>query len=228
MSATHARRASVRDQLLIALTFAAGAVDALSFLGLGKVFTANMTGNIVLLGVAIGSGTTAQAVRAAISLVAFGTGVLVAARLVNRAAAPAGWPIGVTVALALEAVAQAGLLTGWLVVAGHPGSVLKAVLVGISALAMGIQGGAIRRLGVPGVTTTYVTGTLVGLIDRLTSGRGASAEDLRRGLVLVAILAGAATGALLFAGTPRLAPALPLLITLAVVALAATRAPGDA
>jgi len=40
--------------VLLALTGVTGLVDAISFLGLGSIFTANMTGNVVLLGFAIG------------------------------------------------------------------------------------------------------------------------------------------------------------------------------
>jgi uncharacterized membrane protein YoaK (UPF0700 family) len=37
---------------LMALTAVSGLVDAVSYLGLGHVFTANMTGNVVVLGFA--------------------------------------------------------------------------------------------------------------------------------------------------------------------------------
>src|ERR1700692_5124771 len=42
-----------RDVLLVALTFASGAVDAISYFGLGKIFSAFMTGNLVFLGFGI-------------------------------------------------------------------------------------------------------------------------------------------------------------------------------
>ncbi len=71
-----------RDLLLVALTFAAGAVDAIVFLRL-DVFTAVMTGNIVLLGLAIGQGAFRNALRSLIALAAYAGGVLAAARLVG-------------------------------------------------------------------------------------------------------------------------------------------------
>src|ERR1700737_850468 len=58
--ATSERSGSLRHPLtrtLLVLTFTTGLVDAVSYLGLGRVFTANMTGNVVLLGFGIaGSG----------------------------------------------------------------------------------------------------------------------------------------------------------------------------
>jgi uncharacterized membrane protein YoaK (UPF0700 family) len=76
---------NLRDLMLICLAFGAGAVDAISFLGLGRVFTANMTGNIVLLGLAAGSAAGSEATRSAISLVAFTAAVSVAVWLSRRA-----------------------------------------------------------------------------------------------------------------------------------------------
>ena len=113
----------------------------------------------------------------------------------SRRAEKGRLPAGVVVALVLEVFAQAGFLAGWLLASGHPGRLLEAVLVGVSALAMGLQSGAVARLGVRGVSTTYITGTLVGLIGGLVTLTGSRRDWLRRGLVLVVVLAGAACGA---------------------------------
>src|SRR5438477_158509 len=110
----------VRDLLLVGLTFASGAVDAVSFLGLGRVFTAVMSGNIVLLGLAVGTGAGAEALRSAVSLLLYVTGVFAASRLVRDSATPRLWPAGVTMALVCEAIAQVGLLAGWVGASGHP------------------------------------------------------------------------------------------------------------
>lgn len=213
----------VRDLLLVCLTFASGAVDAISFLGLGRVFTAMMSGNLVLLGLAVGSGAGAEAVRSAVSLVMFAVGVFAASRLVRDSATPRIWPVGVTVALVCEAVAQAGLLAGWVGASGRPTHAFEALLVGMSALAMGLQTGAVARLRVSGVTTTYVTGTLTGLIGALALGEGKRRDLARRGVVLVALLAGAVCGAVLLKGARTVAPALPLAVTLLVLAAAMYR-----
>ena len=103
-----------RDLLLVALTFAAGAVDAVALLRL-DVFTAVMTGNIVLLGLAVGQGAFGNALRSLIALVAYGVGVIVGA-----AAVETHWSPKVTRALAVELVLQAAFLIVWLLVGATP------------------------------------------------------------------------------------------------------------
>jgi uncharacterized membrane protein YoaK (UPF0700 family) len=213
-----AARSRLPEGLLITLTFGAGAVDAISYLGLGKVFTANMTGNIVLLGIAVARGADPEALRAGISLVAYIVAVFLGGRLVTVWPRPERWPVGVSLALAADGVAQAGLWAGWLLSHGHSGTELTAVLVGTSALAMGLQSGAAHALGVSGLTTTYVTGTLTGLVGQLAEEAGSPAERLRRGLALVALFGGAALAVVLILHARRWAPGLPLLVTLLVLA----------
>jgi uncharacterized membrane protein YoaK (UPF0700 family) len=218
----------LRDLLLILLTFGAGAVDAISFLGLGRVFTGNMTGNIVLLGLAAGRAAGSEVTRSAVSLVAFSAavfGVWWASRRVREDRLPAE----VLAAFALEALAQAGLLAGWLLSSARPGGALEAVLVGLSAVAMGLQSAAVTRLGVRGITTTYVTGTLTGLISEVVTLSGSRRDWIRRGLVLVALLAGAACAAVLLLHARRFAPVLPLAVTAlaAVGAILLRLSPGD-
>lgn len=210
----------LRDLLLVCLTFGSGAVDAISFLGLGRVFTANMTGNIVLLGLAAGRASGSEVVRSAVSLVAFAVGAFVASRVIAPGAKRDSWSREMTVALSVGVLAQMVFVAGWQAASGRPGEAGEAVLVGVSALAMGVQSGAVRALGVPGVTTTYVTGTLTGLVGGLASAVGAPAERVRRVGVLVALLAGAAGGGLLVVGVRTLAPVLPLLVTAGVVVTA--------
>lgn len=214
-SARRLRGEDLRDLWLLALAFGSGAVDAISFLGLGRVFTANMTGNIVLLGLAVGSAAGGEATRSAVSLVAFTAAVFTALWLARRVrqGRPAA---GVATAFALEAVVQIGFLVGWLLASGRPAHALELVLVAVSALAMGLQSGAVTRLGVRGVSTTYITGTLVGLIGELVTLTGSRRDWVRRGLVLVALLAGAACGGLMVVGARRLAPVVPLAMTLFV------------
>src|ERR1051326_4552257 len=92
-----------RDALLLILTWAAGAVDALSYLGLGHVFTAMMTGNTVLLGLALAQGEVLAALRSIIALTGFSIGVFIGAMIVERESGPPDWPAAVTVAIAVEA-----------------------------------------------------------------------------------------------------------------------------
>jgi uncharacterized membrane protein YoaK (UPF0700 family) len=202
----------LRDLLLILLTFGAGAVDAISFLGLGRVFTGNMTGNIVLLGLSAGRAAGGEVTRSAVSLVAFSAAVFLV-WWASRRVREDRLPLEVVGAFALEAVAQAGLLAGWLLSSARPSGALEAVLVGLSAVAMGLQSAAVVRLGVRGISTTYVTGTLTGLISGVVTLSGSPRDWIRRGLVLVALLAGAACAAVLLLHARRFAPVLPLTIT---------------
>lgn len=215
--ATLQRKATLRrDLLLVCLTVGSGAVDAISYFGLGQVFTANMTGNIVLLGLAAGQSAGGGVLRSGVSLAAFGTGVFAASRLVIGSEESGIWHRRVTAALAFEAVAQVGLLAGWLATSGRPAPSSEAVLVGFSALAMGIQSAAVSALGVSGVSTTYVTGMLTGLVGEM----GSRSERARRGAILAALLVGAACGGLLLVSARRIAPVLPLAMTLIVVTTA--------
>ncbi len=94
--------AARRDRILLALAFAAGCVDALSYLGLSRVFTANMTGNAVLLGLAIGQTQEQQVAHSSAAIVGFVLGVIVAAKLVGPPRERVVWSRGITLALCVE------------------------------------------------------------------------------------------------------------------------------
>ncbi len=209
--------------LLICLTLSSGAVDAISYLGLGKVFTANMTGNLVLLGLAVGRSEGSEVVRAAVSLVGYTAGAFLGARIARRGEHESAWRREVTFVLGVEALLQTGLFAAWLATSAHPGQTSEALMVAMSALAMGLQSAAAAALGVAGITTTYVTGTLTGLVGKLAAGTGSRSEHARRASVLAALLVGAAVAALLISNVRRVAPLLPLLVTGAVALYAATR-----
>lgn len=188
----------VRNTLLLMLTAAAGSADAVSYLGLGRVFTANMTGNLVLLGVAIGQGQVAGSIRSVIAFVSFVVGAFVGARLTARTEQPAIWPRSVTVLMFIELGLLVALAAGWEIGGHQPAPLVVDLFIALSAGAMGTQTSATRRLGVAGVTTTFVTGTLSSLIAELA---GVS-PDWRRWRLWAATLAcvviGAAVGVAVF------------------------------
>jgi uncharacterized membrane protein YoaK (UPF0700 family) len=210
-----------RDLLLIALTFAAGSVDAVALLRL-DVFTAVMTGNIVLLGLAVGEGAFGNALRSVVALVGYGVGVIVAARIVGAVAIETHWSPKVTRALAVEWVLQLAFLIGWLLTGANPDGVSAATLIAFSGIAMGIQGATARALA-PGMSTTYVTGTLTGLLSELSALGSVSGDRLRRASIVLALAFGAVAGALVLSTVPLLAPAVPLAVVGGVVLVAATR-----
>jgi uncharacterized membrane protein YoaK (UPF0700 family) len=180
---------------LLALTFTAGMVDAASYLGLGRVFTANMTGNLILLGFGIAHSGGLPVLAPAISLGAFflgaGSGGVISSQLGHRHIAH------LSAALTL----QESLIAGAAVIAAatdvHSASVSGDVIIAALAGAMGVQTATARRLAVPDLPTTVVTQTLTGLAadSRLfgSSGKGTA----RRGSAIVSMLAGAVVGALL-------------------------------
>src|SRR5690349_4821766 len=142
--------------VLVALSFAAGSVDAVVFLRL-EVFTAVMTGNIVFLGVAIGQGAVRNALRSLVALAAYAAGVVVGSRLVGTVPREAPWSPRLALALGLEWTMQAVFLAGWLLTDAAPDGIAAATLIACSGVAMGTQAAAARGLA-PGLPTTYVTG----------------------------------------------------------------------
>ena len=213
------RPAALKYTLVLLLTGAAGYVDAVSYLALGRVFTANMTGNTVLLGLAIVEGDGGAVIRTALALGAFIGGTAIGAWLVHRNEAPAHWPRGVTLALGFECVLLAAL-------AGDRSSMLIG-RVALASLAMGIQSAAARRLDVFGLATTFMTGTitsLVSLIARHGIGPSAMGHGKR---VLATAWAVYVLGAMAAGGAMRVVPGeallVPVAIVLVVVVVAAAR-----
>jgi uncharacterized membrane protein YoaK (UPF0700 family) len=143
------------------LSVAAGCVDAVSYLSLGHVFTANMTGNTVLLGLSLGQADWQAALRSGVALVAFIFGVAVGTVIAGGdRERHAVWPITVTLTLAVELAVLAAFALGFYLAGGAAHT-----LILLAALAMGLQSTAVRRLGIPGVATTYITGTLTSVIE---------------------------------------------------------------
>jgi uncharacterized membrane protein YoaK (UPF0700 family) len=210
-----------RDLLLIALTFSAGAVDAVALIAL-NVFTAVMTGNIVLLGIALGHGTTQNALRSLVALAAYAGGVLVGARLAGLPS-DALWPAHAVRALAIQWVLQAAFFGVWIVTGAQPDAAAIAALILMSGFAMGIQATTTRSVA-PGMSTTYVTGTVTALLSELSALGGVGPSAFRRAIIVVALAGGAVTGALTLTVAPLLAPAVPLVV-IGLVAIAALRAP---
>lgn len=181
--------------VLLALTLTTGLIDAASYLGLGHVFTANMTGNIVLLGFGLAHAGGLPVLAPAISLAAFLIGAGVGGRLgLNIAERHKNvFLIGIAaeVALLLAATVLAAIMD---VRVGSTGAYLIIALV---AFAMGVRNAIVRKLAVPDMTTTVLTMTLTGIAAD-TLGRTARwQQSARRVGAVVAMLLGALVGALL-------------------------------
>src|SRR5437899_2250764 len=110
----------VRDLLLNGLTVSSGAVDAISFLALGKVFSAFMTGNIAFLGLRVAGATAPGAVAIVVSMAAFAVGVYLSTRIVKASEASGIWSQRVTVALGVSLIPHAVFLAVWFASNGQP------------------------------------------------------------------------------------------------------------
>lgn len=212
---------------MLALAFAAGYIDALSYIGLGRVFTANMTGNTVLLGIALAQLDGDAVARSGLALAGFLAGAAAGAWIVERDHSASLWPRGVIVVLSLEWLILIAFAVGWQFAGDQlPAAAATAVLIVLSALAMGVQSAAVLRLEVAGVATTYVTGTLTNLVARLMGqARRRSRSDYPHGALLGAVwivyLGGAATAAVDLQLDPVLALALPAALVLLVIIISA-------
>jgi uncharacterized membrane protein YoaK (UPF0700 family) len=188
--------AAVRDSLVVLLTVTSGAVNAVSFLVLGKVFVSVITGNLVLLGVAATNGDSAAAIHAGLAMVGYAAGVLIAAPIAARhdRGSAGTWPASVTATLAAELVVLTGFCAGWEAAQGHPRGGASVTLVIVLAAAMGMQASAVRRLGQ--MSSTYLTSTLTGVLAGLATRT--TPEGLGRSLgALIAVVAGAVAGGFL-------------------------------
>jgi len=211
----------VRDLLLNALTVSSGAIDAISFLALGKVFSAFMTGNIAFLGLRFAGASHAPGgVAILVSMAAFAAGVYLSTRIVKPSEGSGLWPQRVTVALGISLIAHAVFLVVWFASNGQPTVDVAHVLLASWALAMGMQSAAVRTLHLDGVFTTAATATIIFLVGDITNWSHTVAERRRLAGVLVSLLVGATAGGLLLVHAHIYAPVLPFVITVAAVATA--------
>ena len=209
--------------LLLVLTAATGVIDAVSILALGRVFVANMTGNVVFLGMALARAPGFSLTASLAALAGFLGGALAGGAVLRRHSGHRGRLLRDVGAGELVLLAAALVLT---VVTPATGAV-TAVVAGLLAIAMGLQNTAARKLAVPDLTTTVLTMTLTGIAADI-GGRAGAATIVRRLLAVLTMFAGAIVGTLLVLHAP-LAWALALaMLLLAVVVLVALLASGHA
>lgn len=209
---------------ILAFTVAAGAVDAATYLGLGQVFTANMTGNTVLLAIAVAEGSGAAAARSGAALAGFCAGVALGA-LTRDPDERRPWPARVWVGLVLGLLALAGLGIGWGFAGARPAGGARYALIVASGIAMGLQSAATRAAPLSGVSTTYMTGTLTRAIEgavwrlRPRAQKPEEASDFRAGTWVV-YACGALAGAFAERAWHAGSVAIPLVFTCAVAVTA--------
>jgi uncharacterized membrane protein YoaK (UPF0700 family) len=179
--------------LLLALTVVAGAIDAASILSLGRVFVANMTGNVVFAGFAIVGAPGFALGSSVVALAGFLVGAAGGGWLAGRFHADRAVLLlaAVVVEVVLSAVALAVAASGTSLTAAGGRYSLSILL----ATAMGLQNAAVRRLGVPDLTTTVLTMTLTGIAADVRHGGWRKPPLRRRLLAVAAMLGGAVAGA---------------------------------
>lgn len=199
---------------LLVLTSVTGLVDAVSFFGLGHIFTANMTGNVVFLAFAVAGAPGLSVARSLSSLVAFLVGAALGGRLgvIMATASRRRWLLTFGVCEAGLLVVAAFVSIGFDFRSGTPASQLYAVIV-LTAVAMGVRNATVRRLAVPDLTTTVLTLTLTALAADSSLGGGTNPRVGRRVASVASMFAGAAIGTILV----QLGLALPLALSAACV-----------
>lgn len=205
---------------MLALTFSTGIVDAIGYLGLDRVFTGNMTGNVVILGMAIVGAEDLPVLGPVLALGGFMAGAALGGRALKNA--PEGWSGRTTLLFGLVGVVIAGLAV--LVLFDEtPERPVALTVTTLLGAAMGLQAAVARFIAVKDVTTVVVTSTITGLAADSVLGSGRGAGSARRVAAVLLILAGAAVGAALL--TVHLAAGLlaSALITLMVCTLGSLR-----
>jgi uncharacterized membrane protein YoaK (UPF0700 family) len=229
-------------ELLLILTMVTGLVDAVSILALGRVFVANMTGNIVFAGFAITGAPGFSLSASLFALAGFLAGASAGGAMTTRAGHDRALHLRtatfteralVAAALVIAAVSgDAAVSHGTLGAAsGHPFSAgIADALAFLLAVAMGIQNSMARKLAIPDLTTTVLTMTLTGIGADARAGRRGQAMLVRRLLVVGTMLAGGILGAWLVLNVSAVSALALAAGLLAITAATATRAalrPGE-
>jgi uncharacterized membrane protein YoaK (UPF0700 family) len=181
---------------LLGMTAVTGLVDAVSFLSLGRVFTANMTGNVVILAFATARVPGLSIAYSLTALLSFLVGAIFGGRIMARAGADSQIRFAAQ-AFLLEEVF---LFAASLCAIGYRRDLLEHsfqpfALIALTALAMGTRNAAVRKLGIPDLTTTVLTLTITGIGADSSLAKGTNPRLARRVASVAAMFLGAALGA---------------------------------
>ena len=157
---------ATRDLLMLSVV--AGSADAAGFMGIGHVFTSNMTGNLVLLGIACGQSQWSAALKTVYVLVMFTFGAAVGGRLARQLPDQAWRKLLVRI-LTLESVLLISFAICWALISEKGRAVQFYWLIPLLSIAMGLQSAVMNRLTIAGVTNTAITGTLTNVAVGLES-----------------------------------------------------------
>ncbi|HEX4210973.1 MAG TPA: YoaK family protein [Candidatus Binataceae bacterium] len=155
-----------RDKLLLVLAITSGSADAWSYIGLGRAFVANMTGNTVLLGIAI-FGEHHDILHPLIALVFYAIGAAIGSFFTRRVIPDSIWDKSVSGVLFLEAILLIFSEAAWMRTAAAPSPSMTCAFLACIATAIGLQSGSMLSLKLPGIVTTYISGTWTILVSGL-------------------------------------------------------------
>lgn len=203
--------------LMLALTFSTGVADAVGYLGLDKVFTGNMTGNVVILGMAIAGADDLPVVGPLIALFTFMVGAAIGGRVLRPV--KVGWTTQATLLFGAVGVVMAALSIILFALGGKPPAPFDLFVTGFLAAVMGLQAAVARHIAVKDVTTVVVTSTITGFAADSWFGGGKNQLWFRRLSAIVLIGVGAGVGALLLTVHIGWGIALTAAITLTVTAV---------
>jgi uncharacterized membrane protein YoaK (UPF0700 family) len=185
--------------LLVFLTVVTGLVDVFSYLTLGHVFVANVTGNVVFVGFALAGVGEISVVASLLAVLAFALGATVGGRWASERALHRGHLLAAATSVQAGLVLMASVIAS---TAGAQASAARLTLIGLLAVAMGGQNAVVRRLAVPDLTTTVLTLTVTGLVADTTG----EPVRIRRLISVLAMLTGALIGGLLLRWVALAAP----------------------
>jgi uncharacterized membrane protein YoaK (UPF0700 family) len=161
-----------RDVRLLMLAASAGSADAWSYFGLGHAFVANMTGNTVILGLAVFQ-DHGDMLHPAIALGCYAAGAMLGSLFTGGVRPGTVWARAISWTLMLEALLLLAAEAGWIAIHLHIShSPSLELLLATLALAIGMQSGAMVQLKIPGIVTTYITGTWTTMLGGLVRLRG--------------------------------------------------------
>ncbi|MFC9708303.1 YoaK family protein [Paenibacillus sp. NPDC056933] len=213
---------TLQKYALLLLCMSAGMVDVIGYLGLGHVLTANMTGNIVLLGIAVSRAQEFVVLRSLLALIGFIAGNAIAAHMIGHVQTKNGWSSRVTAVFTVESIL---LLLFAIAMISPYSEQLSYLLIAMLAAAMGMQTTAARRIGIAGISTTVLTNNLAAVVEDAVSilqrlrhanirslAKELSPDAYLRAGAVVIYLTGVILAALLFHHVPMMAVWIPVLI----------------
>jgi uncharacterized membrane protein YoaK (UPF0700 family) len=178
--------------VLLSMTVVTGLVDAFSYLSLGHVFVANMTGNVVFLAFALAGAPGFSIAASLVAVAAFTGGAFAGGRLGARHSAHRGRLHSSAAALQAVFLAASAVLAA---VSGTPvTSGFRYSLIVALGFSMGLQNAAARKIAVPDLTTTVLTLTITGIAADSKAAGGSGSQAGRRLLAIAAMLVGALIG----------------------------------